>query len=305
MGIPSDSLELPPELLAEGQPEPPDAGCYSLPDGSCVSPGPCMHSEPPQAPPVDPRLTALAEGEARVEIPQTAWSVAAHFRAEAAKWLPTCKVQLDKDPTLNIGHLHAQIAEVREYADKVRDTFYSALDLKVALRNDAATCEDQYQRALAYAQQVYADIEAFKKLKSKEERELMLRVLVERSYKAMRETAERLEDWEQFIKQVNVVVFSLNDTRHDIEAQIAVLKVQMFKGELKPNPELGALSGLADILGSDARSFLSSRQPSEPPVVGSGPATPGGAGHSGWAPWETKLGEAVASGKYDDEVSFD
>ena len=242
--------------------------------------------------------------DARVEIPQTVWSVAQPFREEVARWLLTAKVQLDKDPTLNIGALHAQIAEVREHSNKVRDAYYNALDLKVALRNEAAGCETRYERALAGAQQAYAEVESFKKLKSREERELLLRVLIERTYLAKRETAERLEDWEQFLKQISAVMFSLNDTRKDIEAQIAVLRVQMFKGDLKPNPELKALNGLADLLGSDARSLLEGgRSPleaesPEPPTTFTPPK---GALQN----WQIRAGEDMASGKYDDEVSFD
>lgn len=185
------------------------------------------------------------------------WQIAEQFRTTTIEWVQKAKVGLDRDPTKNIGGLHAKVAEVRGHANSVRDALFNAMTLQIALRRYAAQTEMEYSAALSQATRDRVDDELLKKFRSKEEREQFLRTDFMGVYEAQQMAALHLEEWELFVKMLQIVYYSLNDTRRDIETQTAILKQQMFNGEVQPNKELKEINSLADLFGGAGREILS------------------------------------------------
>lgn len=207
------------------------------------------------------------------------WAAGEALRADAMAWLPSAKVELDRDPSANIGGLHAKAAEIRAQANKVRDVVYGAMAINMGLRNESAKATWAYEQAKAAAAKNPANADALAKLKTKDEREVAIQQIVAQEYRAYVDTANRLEEWDQFLKMVNLVYYSLTHTREDLNTQVSIIKQQMFNGEVKPNGDLSKLSSLSELLGAEARSLftLPTPDPAMEPV-------PGGSGEVGWAP---------------------
>lgn len=194
------------------------------------------------------------------------WQAATEMREAIMPSLMEYKVELDKDPSTNIGGLHAKAAEVRSNANTVRDVVFTAMALNMKLRREAADAAWAYEQAKAVAIKDPANLEVLAKLKTKDEREVAVQQIVAVEYKATVDAQSRLEEWDQFLKMVNLIYYSLSHTREDLNTQVALIKQQMFNGEIKPNKELNKLSSLADLLGADARSlFQSAGVPDETP----------------------------------------
>lgn len=208
------------------------------------------------------------------------WADAEALRDSTMPWLPTAKVDLDKDPSNNIGGLHAKAAEIRSQANKVRDVVFSAMAFNMGLRREAAASSWAYEQAKAQAVKDPATADILAKLKTKDEREVAVQQIVADQYKASVDAQSRLEEWDQFLKMVNLVYYSLTHTREDLNTQVALIKQQMFNGEIKPNKELGKLSSLADLLGADARSLFQSA--GAPGGTGDAGLPPGSDGEVGW-----------------------
>lgn len=204
------------------------------------------------------------------------WEAAEQLRDGAMPWLVTAKVELDKDPSANIGGLHAKAAEIRSQANKVRDVVFSAMAVNMVLRRESAAATWAYEQAKAAAAKDPSNAEALAKLKTKDERETAVQQLVANEYQAHVLLQNRLEEWDQFLKMVNLVYYSLTHTREDLNTQVNIIKQQMFNGEVKPNKELDKLGSVFDLLGDSARSLLTSTP--EPAA----PAIPGGSGEVGW-----------------------
>lgn len=200
------------------------------------------------------------------------WPLAEQTRFDALAWLDQAKVTLDKDPRDNIGSLHAKVAETRDWANRVRDLLFRVMNIGIELRREAGYAEAAYDQAMASAMMLRADEDAVKKFKSKEEREAVLRQGILEIYQTKVTTSARIAEWEAFTKAVNLIYYSLSNTRDDIGTQVAILKQQMFSGEVQPNPELGKISSLTDLLGDNARTLLSSLQMDSSPE----PSGPGG-----------------------------
>lgn len=205
------------------------------------------------------------------------WQAAERLRDEAMGWVQTAKVELDRDPSSNIGGLHAKAAEIRSQANKVRDVVYGAMAINMALRNESAKATWAYEQAKAAAAKAPVNAEALAKLKTKDEREVAIQQIVAQEYQAYVDTANRLEEWDQFLKMVNLVYYSLTHTREDLNTQVSIIKQQMFNGEVKPNGDLSKLSSLSELLGAEARSLFNvpAPDPTAEPV-------PGGSGEIDW-----------------------
>ena len=210
------------------------------------------------------------------------WDEAEKFRDSVLPWLPSSKVELDKDPSTNIGGLHSKASEIRSQANKVRDVVFDAMAFNMMLRREAAAASWAYEQAKAKVVKDPANLETLTKLKTKDEREVAVQQIAATEYKASIDTQSRLEEWDQFLKMVNLVYYSLTHTREDLNTQVALIKQQMFNGEIKPNKDLGKLSSLADLLGADARSLFQTGGEPEPEEVPSAPVVPGGDGEVGW-----------------------
>lgn len=204
------------------------------------------------------------------------WTAAESFRDEAMGWLPTAKVELDKDPSSNIGGLHGKAAEIRAQANKVRDVVYHAIAVNMYLRREAAAATWSYEQAKAAAAKDPSNLDALSKLKTKDERETAVQQIVARQYQEYVDANNRLEEWDQFLKMVNLVYYSLSHTRDDLNTQVSVIKQQMFNGEVKPNEDLSKLSSLSELLGADARQLFSSASMTPAETL------PGGSGEIGW-----------------------
>lgn len=209
------------------------------------------------------------------------WTSAETFREQVMTWLPTAKVELDKDPSTNIGGLHGKAAEIRAQANKVRDVVYNAMALNMGLRREAAAATWAYEQAKASAAKDPANIETLAKLKTKDEREVAVQQIIAKEYQAYVDATNRLEEWDQFLKMVNLVYYSLTHTREDLNTQVSVIKQQMFNGEVKADKGLEKLGSVFDMLGEGARSLL------QPPSTNghhddSVPPVPGGSGEIDW-----------------------
>lgn len=204
------------------------------------------------------------------------WTAADEFRAATLAWIQTAKVELDRDPTQNVGGLHQKAAEVRTHANKVRDAVFETMAFNMLLRREAAETTWVYEQAKAAAAKDPANVDVLAKLKTKDERETALQQIVATEYQAYIRAGNRLEEWDVFLKMVNLVYYSLTHTREDLNTQVSVIKQQMFNGEVKPNQDLSKLSSLSELLGADARSlFAGSFDP--PADAPSGPT-----GEVGW-----------------------
>ena len=184
------------------------------------------------------------------------WEAAQTFRATTLGWIQTAKVELDKDPTQNIGGLHQKASEIRSHANKVRDAVFETMAFNMILRREAADATWAYDQAKAAAAKDPATSEALAKLKTKDEREVALQQIVATQYQAHVDAGNHLEEWDVFLKMVNLVYYSLTHTREDLNTQVSVIKQQMFNGEVKPNGELSKLSSLSELLGADARNLF-------------------------------------------------
>jgi hypothetical protein len=204
------------------------------------------------------------------------WTAAEQLRDGAMPWLVTAKVELDKDPSSNIGGLHAKAAEIRAQANKVRDVVFSAMAVNMVLRRESAAATWAYEQAKASAAKDPVNADILAKLKTKDEREVAVQQIVATEYQSHVLLQNRLDEWDQFLKMVNLVYYSLTHTREDLNTQVNIIKQQMFNGEVKPNKELDKLGSVFDLLGDSARSLLTTAP--EPAV----PAIPGGSGEIGW-----------------------
>jgi hypothetical protein len=211
---------------------------------------------------------------------QDTWSAAQGLRDSVVPWLLTAKVDLDKDPSNNIGGLHAKAAEIRSQANKVRDVVFSAMAFNMALRRESAAATWAYEQAKTEAMKVPANVEQLSRLKTKDERESALQQLVAAEYKASVDAQSHLEEWDQFLKMVNLVYYSLSHTREDLNTQVSIIKQQMFNGEVKPNKDLDKLGSVFDLLGENARNLIQAPVPN-----GRGEAPldlPDGSGEVSW-----------------------
>lgn len=212
----------------------------------------------------------------------TPWDVASTFQTQQIDTLAKYKVELDRDPTQNVGRLHEKIATVREYSNEVRDVLFRAQTMMRALGREAAAAGEAYNKRIADLGRSKVDDETYKKMKSKDERELYLRAECADIYERHRVAEERVEEWDGFIKQINTIYYSLSNTRDDINAQINVLKQQIFKGDIKPGEELRELSGLPllnELLSSETHV---PQIPATPALV---PASVAPASPDGSVPW--------------------
>ena len=198
------------------------------------------------------------------------WQAAEKFRDETLSWLPSAKVELDKDPAANIGGLHVKAAEIRSHANRVRDVVFATMGVNMQLKSTASVAEWAYEQAMAAAAKDPVVVESLSKLKTKDEREGALKQICAAQYQDHVQAEARLQEWDQFLKMVNLVYYSLTNTREDLSLQVSIIKQQMFNGEVKPNQELGKLSSLADLLGADARNLL--KMPADPGDAHEGPA---------------------------------
>lgn len=186
----------------------------------------------------------------------TTWERAQELRARISAVLPSMKVELSPNPAANIGGLHQTAAEIRSKSNQVRDALWAVMHINMELRREAADASWAYDQAVADTTKANVDNQAIKQLKTKEEREMAIRQLVVDKYQTYIDTKTRLEEWDQFVKMVNLVYYSLSHTRDDLNTQVAVIRQQMFNGEIKPNKDLGNLSSLADLLGAEAKKLL-------------------------------------------------
>jgi hypothetical protein len=208
------------------------------------------------------------------------WEVAQKLRDEALPWLPAAKVELDRDPSNNIGGLHAKAAEIRSHANKVRDVVFSAMAFNMALRRESAAATWAYEQAKTDALKVPTNVEALARFKTKDEREAALQQIVASEYKASVDAHSRLEEWDQFLKMVNLVYYSLTHTREDLNTQVSIIKQQMFNGEVKADKNLEKLGSVFDMLGEGARNLLLTPSPNG--NEDHGPSIPGGSGEVDW-----------------------
>jgi hypothetical protein len=208
------------------------------------------------------------------------WPEAEKLRDATLPWLPTAKVELDRDPSNNIGGLHGKAAEIRSQANKVRDVVFGAMAFNMALRRESAAATWAYEQAKTDALKVQANIDALAKLKTKDEREAALQQIVATEYKASIDAHSRLEEWDQFLKMVNLVYYSLTHTREDLNTQVSIIKQQMFNGEIKADKHLEKLGSVFDMLGEGARSLL--QVPSTNGHHEDVPPIPGGSGETDW-----------------------
>lgn len=219
-------------------------------------------------------MTSMSDLVPRVAT-QVTWDVAVRLRSDALVWLNSARVDLDRDPTKNIGGLHAKVAEVRQWANKVRDLLFQVQLVTMQLRRESSQANVAYEARLSEAIRHKTDDAVLKQFKSKEERELFFRQGFQECYDQKVTAEQRLEEYEAFQKAVNLIYYSLSNTRDDVGTQVAVLKQQMFSGEIKPNPELGKFNSLADFLGEGARSLFGgsgafTEEPSTAPAGGDG-----------------------------------
>jgi hypothetical protein len=198
-----------------------------------------------------------------------AWARALQLRQATIAWLPLAKVELERDPSANIGGLHQKAADVRAHANRVRDVVFEVMAIKMELHREACATALAYEGAMAQATIARSDEEAVKRFKTKEEREMVLRQGILPVYQAMVDAENRMEAWELYLKMVNLVYYSLSNTRDDLSTQVAIIKQQMFNGEVKPNGELSKLSSLSELLGAEARQLFENVS-SEPESVGVG-----------------------------------
>lgn len=199
------------------------------------------------------------------------WTAAQLLRDGAMSWLPDVKVELDKDPSRNIGGLHAKAAEIREKANKVRDVVYGSMAINMALRREAAEAAWTYEQARASAAKDPANEALLSKLKTKDEREAAVQQIVATQYQSHVDAGNRLEEWDQFLKMVNLIYYSLTHSREDLTTQVNIIKQQMFNGEVKPNEGLSKLSSIADLLGAEAKSLFSAPAHGTDPSLVDGP----------------------------------
>lgn len=197
------------------------------------------------------------------------WTAALALRDAVMPTLPHAVVELDRDPAANIGGLHIKLADVRAHANKVRDYVFQALLIGSGLRRQAVVAKMAYDAAYSKRNAELADTPAYKALKTKEERELLVRASLDTEYGQMMECEARVDEWEDFKKALNTIYFSLNGTRDDISTQVQVLKQQMFNGEIKPNKDLEKLGSLGELLGSAGKAFIQAGQadPQDEPVT--------------------------------------
>lgn len=207
------------------------------------------------------------------------WPSAQALRDEVMPWLPNCKVELVRDPSSNIGGLHAKAAEIRAETNKVRDVVFKVMAFNMALRREASEASWRYEQARNDALKVPHNNEILAKYKTKDEREAALQQIVAAEYKASIDTKARLEEWEMFLKMVNLVYYSLSNTRDDVNTQVSIIKQQMFNGEIKADAGLEKLGSVFDMLGEGARTLL---QPPAPDSTEEAPQIPGGSGETSW-----------------------
>lgn len=208
------------------------------------------------------------------------WEAAQDFRVATLAWIQTAKVELEKDPTQNIGGLHQKAAEIRSHANKVRDAVFETMAFNMILRREAAQATWAYEQAKATTAKEPATAEALGKLKTKDEREVALQQLVAAQYQAYVDATNHLEEWDVFLKMVNLVYYSLSNTRDDLQTQVSVIKQQMFNGEVKPNGELSKLSSLSELLGADARNLFAGSFEASTEALADAPSGP--TGEVGW-----------------------
>jgi len=197
------------------------------------------------------------------------WAQAQELQQSLMEWLPTAKVELDSDPSTNIGGLHQKAAEIRSQANRVRDAVYAVMAVNMALIQDANAAEWQYEQAMASSAKEPANIEDLTKLKTKDEREAALQQINLPLYQRYVETKARRDEWDQFLKMTNLVYYSLTHTREDLNTQVSIIKQQMFNGEIRPNKALDKLGSVFDMLGDEAKALLRSVHTPDPASGGS------------------------------------
>lgn len=186
------------------------------------------------------------------------WGQAQELQQMLMEWLPTAKVELDRDPSANIGSLHQKAAEIRSQANRVRDAVYATMAVNMVLIQDANTAEWQYEQAMAASAKDPTNVEVLAKLKTKDEREAALQQINLPLYQRYVETKAHRDEWDQFLKMVNLVYYSLTHTREDLNTQVSIIKQQMFNGEIRPNKDLDKLGSVFDMLGDEAKALLRS-----------------------------------------------
>lgn len=206
------------------------------------------------------------------------WAEACAIRDEAMTWLQSAKVDLPAEPDTNLRLLHQKAATIRTEANKVRDAVYAAMRINMLLRRSLANASWTYEQAKNTASNDPAVKTRLSSYKTKEERADALQQEVATQYKDYLDAKNHIEEWEQYMKMVNLVYYSLSDTRQDLNTQVSVVKQQMFNGEIKPNGELEKIGSLFDLLGDGAKSLL---RTAEAPA-GDGSGVPGQSGETTW-----------------------
>jgi hypothetical protein len=198
---------------------------------------------------------------------RTTWDVACNTRESCLPWLKNARVELDRDPTKNIGGLHGKLCEVRTHANHVRDALFDAMQIEQVLRREAQRARGRYEGELSRTLRAKIGSEELKPFKSKEERESYLRQDFADLYTAQEDSAGYVVEWELYVKSINIIYWSLDHTRKEIDAQVNIVRQQMFNGEVKPNAELKQLGALGSMLGAAGREFVAAMTPEDPEAL--------------------------------------
>ena len=184
------------------------------------------------------------------------WAVASALKKSIIETLKSSKVELDADPSKNLGNLSGKVAQLRSYSNTTRDALFDAIRIRISLRRDFVAATEAYDTKLSQAISEDIDNDVVKKMRSADEREKYFRQGFIELFKTRNQAQAHVEEWEEFIRLIYLVYNSLRYTKDDVLSQISIIKNQILTGELAVSEQAGKAGGLMDFISIEGRNLL-------------------------------------------------
>ena len=184
------------------------------------------------------------------------WAVASALKKATIETLKSAKVELDADPSKNLGNLSAKVSQLRSYSNTTRDALFDAIRIRISLRREFAIATEAYDTKLSQAISEDIDNDVVKKMRSADEREKYFRQGFMGLFKSRNQAQAHIDEWEEFIRLIYVVYNSLRYTKDDILSQISIIKNQILLGELEVSEQASKAGGLLDFISVEGRNLL-------------------------------------------------
>ena len=186
----------------------------------------------------------------------SSWNLASALKKSTIETLKSAKVELDVDPSKNLGNLSGKISQLRSYSNTTRDALFDAIRIRISLRREFVSATEAYDTKLSRAISEDIDNDVVRKMRSADEREKYFRQGFMELFAARNQAQAHLDEWEEFIRLIYVVYNSLRYTKDDILSQISIIKNQILLGELEVSEQAGKASGLLEFMSVEGRTLL-------------------------------------------------